>query len=149
LLEEQVRLYSHRFEAQGLNFSAAISPHLMVEGDSTRLRQLISNLLSNSLNYTDSPGTVRLDAKVQQRQVVVVLEDSAPGVATDTLPHLFEHLLRAETVTRNRQFGAAWLGLALVQRMMQAHEASIHVEHIAMSGLVFTLQFGSLASGPY
>jgi len=146
LLEEQVRLYSHRFEAQGLNFSAAISPHLMVEGDSTRLRQLISNLLSNSLNYTDSPGTVRLDAKVQQRQVVVVLEDSAPGVATDKLPHLFEHLFRAENASRNRQFGGSGLGLALVQRIMQAHEASIHVEPSAMGGLVFTLQFRELAS---
>ncbi len=145
LLEEQVRLYSHRFEEQGLHFSADISSSLMVEGDSTRLRQLISNLLSNSLNYTDSPGTVRLEAKVYQRQVVLVLEDSAPGVAEDKLPHLFEHLFRAENASRNRQFGGSGLGLALVQRIMQAHGASISVTPSAMGGLMFTLQFRELA----
>lgn len=141
LLEEQVRLYAHRFHAQELAFSANIAPSLLVEGDSTRLRQLISNLLSNSLNYTDSPGKVQLSAGKKNGKVCIVLEDSAPSVPEDKLPHLFEHLFRAEHASRNRQFGGSGLGLALVQRIAQAHKAEINVAVSPLGGLVFTLQF--------
>lgn len=141
LLEEQVRLYAHRFHAQELAFSANIAPSLLVEGDSTRLRQLISNLLSNSLNYTDSPGKVQLSAGKKNGKVCIVLEDSAPSVPEDKLPHLFEHLFRAEHASRNRQFGGSGLGLALVQRIAQAHKAEINAAVSPLGGLVFTLQF--------
>lgn len=141
LLEEQVRLYAHRFHAQELAFSANIAPSLLVEGDSTRLRQLISNLLSNSLNYTDSPGKVQLFAGKKNGKVCIVLEDSAPSVPEDKLPHLFEHLFRAEHASRNRQFGGSGLGLALVQRIAQAHKAEINAAVSPLGGLVFTLQF--------
>lgn len=145
LLEEQGRLYSHRFAEQELAFSMQLAPSLMVEGDATRLRQLVSNLLSNSLNYTHAPGTVALAAKVENKQVKIILEDSAPGVPESMLPHLFEHLFRAENASRNRQFGGSGLGLALVQRIAQAHDAAIAVEPSTLGGLRFTLTFKELA----
>lgn len=141
LLEEQVRLYAHRFEEQGLQLYTQFQEPLWVEGDGTRLRQLVSNLLSNSLNYTHSPGEVRVKAWKEKQQIHLWVEDSAPNVPEEKLPHLFEHLYRAENASRNRQFGGSGLGLALVQRIAQAHKAEIQVQHSALGGLTFTLQF--------
>src|SRR5699024_755297 len=60
LAHEQANLFRHSFNEQGLTFNAHITDEVVVEGDNTRLRQLLTNLLSNSLNYTDAPGTVDL-----------------------------------------------------------------------------------------
>lgn len=141
LVYEQAKRFRHSFHEQGLTFTTQLNANLHVEGDSTRLRQLLTNLLSNSLNYTNTPGTVKLTLQQTQGCPTLVLEDSAPGVAKEKLPQLFEHLFRAETASRNRQFGGSGLGLALAKRIADAHGASLDVAPSQLGGLTFTLRF--------
>ncbi|HLR18001.1 MAG TPA: ATP-binding protein [Alcanivoracaceae bacterium] len=141
LLHEQAHLFAHHFAEQGLAFTVAVPEGKMVLGDATRLRQLLTNLLSNSLNYTEAPGRVQLTMTVEKKHLVVLLEDSAPGVAEDKIPLLFEHLFRSETASRNRQFGGSGLGLALAKRIALAHGAELTATPSPLGGLAFTLRF--------
>ncbi len=111
----------------------------LIQGDAVRLRQLLDNLLSNSHKYTDAGGTIALSLQCQDGKVRLRLEDSAPGVRDDQLPHLFEYLYRAEA-SRNRQTGGAGLGLAICERIVDAHQGSIRASHSSLGGLCIEIE---------
>lgn len=110
-------------------------------GDATRLRQLFDNLLSNAHKYTDAGGQVRVVLSASAEAVHIRIEDSAPGVSDEQLPHLFEYLYRTEQ-SRNRQTGGAGLGLAICERIVNAHQGSIGASHSALGGLRIDIVLG-------
>ncbi len=110
-----------------------------VDGDPVRLRQLLDNLLQNSLKYTDTGGELRLALAEDGGEWLLTLDDSAPGVPDDALSRLFDHLFRVES-SRNRETGGAGLGLAICQRIAEAHGGTISASHSALGGLRITLR---------
>jgi len=106
----------------------------MVFADTSRLQQLLANLLTNTLRYTDAPGelTIRLSATTDTIQLE--LNDSSPGVSDTDLPQLFDRLFRAEK-SRNRANGGAGLGLSLCKNIVQAHNGSIIATQSNLGGL--------------
>lgn len=98
------------------------------------MRQLLDNLLENSLRYTDRGGHIVVCMNAQDHSVRVLIDDSAPGVAEDVLDHLFEPLYRAET-SRNRQTGGSGLGLAIARRIALAHEGSLRALPSPLGGV--------------
>jgi len=111
-----------------------------IEGDPVRLRQLLDNLLNNSYKYTDDGGSVSLTLTQQAQTMTLAIEDSAPGVSDEQLPHLFEYLYRTES-SRNRQTGGAGLGLSICQRIVDAHRGSMHASHSPLGGLRIAIEF--------
>src|SRR5581483_1481029 len=85
---------------------------LWVDGDARRLTQVVNNLLENSLRYTDPDGVVEIRVGQDKGEIVLDVEDSAPGVPKALLPRLGERLFRVEG-SRNRGRGGAGLGLSL------------------------------------
>ncbi|GAA5110768.1 two-component system sensor histidine kinase BaeS [Alloalcanivorax gelatiniphagus] len=108
-------------------------------GDPVRLRQLLDNLLQNSLKYTDEGGQLRLDLAADGDQWCLTLDDSAPGVPDEALPKLFDHLYRVES-SRNRETGGAGLGLAIGQRIVEAHGGTMSADHSPLGGLRITVR---------
>ena len=90
-----------------------------IDADTARLHQLITNLLENSVRYTDAGGVVLLSVQNSNGMAVLDCQDSAPSVATADLPRLFERLYRVEG-SRNRATGGAGLGLPLCQSIVEA-----------------------------
>ena len=125
-----------QFAQAGLEFTVhdQSGGSLPVLGDEQRLVQLYSNLLQNSLQYTSSPGQVRLGLRKEAQVAVVSVEDSAPGVEKSLQPRLFERLFRAES-SRNRNSGGAGLGLSLCQTIAEAHGGSIIAQDSSLGGL--------------
>lgn len=111
-----------------------------IQGDPVRLRQLLDNLLRNSLKYTDEGGELRLTLAADGDQWCLTLDDSAPGVPDDALPKLFDHLFRVES-SRNRQTGGTGLGLAICQRIVEAHGGTLGAGHSPLGGLRITIRF--------
>jgi two-component system sensor histidine kinase BaeS len=107
---------------------------LPVFGDERRLRQLLGNLLENSCRYTDAGGALSISARVSGRQVVVDLQDTAPGVGPEHLPRLFERFYRVDG-SRSRQGGGSGLGLSICQRIVEAHEGRITATPSPLGGL--------------
>lgn len=109
------------------------APHT-IHADPDRLAQLFRNLLANSLRYTDDGGRLHITVSGDGRHLLVDFEDSAPGVADDELPHLFERFYRVEA-SRNRESGGAGLGLAICRNIVDAHGGEIDAAHSELGGL--------------
>lgn len=104
-----------------------------VEGDPTQLRQVITNLLDNALDAASPKGAVRCSLlALGANQVLLVVEDTGPGVDPSVRSRLFEPLV----TTKPRGIG---LGLALVRRIVERHEGSIEVDRGALGGARFTV----------
>ncbi len=135
-----------RFSQRGLRVivAPATSDAACAIGDADKLRQVIMNLLENSLRYTDSGGEVRIAVSVAGDAVHVRFEDSSPGVSEHEIPHLFERLYRSEA-SRNRASGGAGLGLAIVQSIVEAHGGRIVASPSSLGGLRFDIEFRRVA----
>jgi two-component system, OmpR family, sensor histidine kinase BaeS len=110
------------------------TPCPLASADRERLRQLLDNLLSNALRYTDQPGRVSVSLECDAAECTLRVDDTAPGVPAASLPHLFERLYRVEP-SRSRQFGGAGLGLAICRNIVEAHGGRISASPSPQGGL--------------
>lgn len=135
LVGQAVQSCRDEFRARGLTIEClAPAEPLILFGDAERLRQLLNNLLQNSLRYTDPGGELRIDFGENGEFFQLRLADSAPGVPAEALAHLFERLYRVED-SRNRAHGGAGLGLALCKSIAEAHGGTIAAGPSALGGL--------------
>jgi two-component system sensor histidine kinase BaeS len=140
---EAVDAFGERLKERGLAVETALAP-AKVFGDGDRLGQAFRNLLENSLRYTDPGGRLRIGVRADAGRVAVEFEDSAPGVAPDAMPHLFERFFRAEG-SRNRAHGGAGLGLAIVRSIVEAHGGAIKAGASRLGGLTVSIELPALA----
>jgi signal transduction histidine kinase/ligand-binding sensor domain-containing protein len=108
--------------------------NLEVEFDDDKIKQVLSNLLGNSISYTDMPGKIILIANTIDNQLTITIEDSAPGVESENLPKIFERLFRVET-SRSRALGGSGLGLSICKSIVEAHQGNITSAESALGGL--------------
>jgi two-component system sensor histidine kinase BaeS len=134
LVRRGAESFRPRLRDAGLELELDLPDQLDIDADPTRLAQLLDNLLTNSLRYTTAPGRVRVIVSAQDNQAGIRVEDSAPGVAAEHLPRLFDRLFRVE-VSRSRAYGGAGLGLSICTAIVQAHGGSIVAAESALGGL--------------
>ncbi|OLO09486.1 two-component sensor histidine kinase [Salinicola sp. MH3R3-1] len=138
-LEQRLDDSQARLEGHGLSLQLE-TESLWVRADNQRLRQLWDNLLSNTIAYTDSPGTLRVTLKRQDQRAEVTWEDTAPGVSDDELPRLTERLYRVEG-SRNRRSGGSGLGLSIARALIEAQGGTLIPSTSSLGGLRWTLTF--------
>lgn len=102
--------------------------------DHGRLRQLLGNLLENSLRYTEAGGRLRIRLQEQDGWIVLDWLDSAPGVAEADLPRLFERFFRGDA-SRQRASGGSGLGLAICRSIAEAHGGTLEARPSPLGGL--------------
>jgi signal transduction histidine kinase len=107
-----------------------------VRGDAERLRQLVDNLISNAIKYSDSGGEVRVEAGADDGHVVVRVRDTGPGIRPEHHAQIFEKFGRAAGSAKP----GTGLGLFLSRSFAEAHGGSLDVESIPGEGAVFTLR---------
>lgn len=113
--------------------------------DLKRMEQVLSNLIANSLRYTDAPGRIELSAQATATGVALCIEDSAPGVAAADLGRLFEPLYRAQSA-RDRAHGGSGLGLSICAAIVRAHGGAIRAAASRLGGLAVTVELPRDAS---
>lgn len=96
-----------------------------VEGDLTRLSQVISNLLSNAAKYTEDGGRIWLTAERSGSEVTVRVRDTGMGIPADVVPHVFDLFVQAERAL-DRLPGGLGVGLSIVRGLVEMHGG--HVE---------------------
>lgn len=107
--------------------------------DPDRLAQLFRNLLTNSLNYTDAGGRLRVTVFSTGASLLIELADSAPGVAESERAQLFERFYRVEG-SRSRHHGGAGLGLAICRNIVAAHNGNISALPSELGGLTIRIE---------
>jgi len=116
-----------------------------VEADPARVKQILSNLLSNALRATPDGGTVRVSASKEAGVVAVSVEDSGTGFNPANAELLFERFYREEA-SRSRETGGSGLGLALARQLVLAHGGQISAQNTG-HGARFTFTLPLRARG--
>ena len=145
VLEDTVDMFEARICDAGLELETRYHQGpLEALIDVSRLGQLFTNVLENTVRYTDTGGRVRVVCAQEGSDIAVSIEDSAPSVPEDALPRLFERLYRVET-SRGRQTGGAGLGLAICKRIAHALGGSISVTPSSLGGLKLVVRLPATA----
>jgi signal transduction histidine kinase len=97
---------------------------LYVEGDLTRLTQIIDNILSNAIKYTDAGGRIELTAGAAGDRVEIRVRDNGIGIDPAALPRVFDLFTQASRLTERTQAGLG-IGLALVKRLVELHGGEV------------------------
>ena len=120
-----------------VRLSAEVPPALpRIRGDAARLRQLVDNLISNAIKYSDSGGEVAVGAGAQDGQVVVRIRDRGPGIGLEHQAQIFEKFGRAGGSAKP----GTGLGLFLSRSFAEAHGGSLVVESTPGQGAEFILR---------
>ena len=143
LVEERTRIYKDHLEAKGI----ALEAHLeaaQAYGDRGRVVQIVDNLLSNALRYTDTGGAVTVELAQRDGEARIDVSDTGIGIPGEDLPYIFERFWRGEP-SRARRTGGAGIGLAIVAELVRAHGGRIDVQSRPGKGSTFTVTLPSAA----
>ena len=126
LVEDTASLLSQN-AAPAVELTCLVSPDLpaQLEGDPTRVRQIVSNLLSNALKFTRL-GRVDLRVEPWEDGVRISVRDTGIGIAADALQRIFQPFTQADAGI-TRQFGGTGLGLALTRKLCEAMQGELSV----------------------
>jgi two-component system sensor histidine kinase BaeS len=140
VLRDSMEPYRTEFVRKGITITENYSREqvIAVSADRERLNQLFTNVLENSLKYTDMGGCFVIDLTFTEGNVTIEFQDSTPGVPPEELDRLFERLYRVEG-SRNRISGGAGLGLAICKNIVEAHGGTISAHPSSLGGLLIRI----------
>ena len=147
ILRDTLESSGNRIEDAGITLQLQIPEDaVLIDGDEQRLAQLFTNLIENTIRYTDAPGLLRIEIADTDEKIVIRFADSAPGVSPEHLPRLFDRLYRADS-SRNRETGGSGLGLAICESIVTGHGGEISAAASKSGGIEVTITFNKSASG--
>jgi len=121
-----------------LTFDMEYRNPIYVRADAEKIRQVITNLLVNSIKYGHENGTTEISVEnLIQNKVIIRVTDNGEGIPEQHIPRLFERFYRIDQ-SRNRKEGGSGLGLAIVKHIIEAHEERIYVESVEGVGSEFS-----------
>jgi len=116
------------FEAKRLQVERHLESKVsMVRGDAHRLRQIITNLLTNAIKFTKSGGRIKVGLKEDQSSVEISVSDDGQGIEPQFLPHVFEPFQQQDSSMTRRTKGLG-LGLAIVKKLVELHGGQVAAE---------------------
>lgn len=122
-------------QSLGTNFR---SENATVFGDSMRLHQVLSNLVSNAIKYTPQNGQIMLETEQDGDWVWIHVKDTGIGIQSQDIPHLFEKFYRVQN-EKTQDIEGNGLGLAIVKSIVEQHGGQVKVESIFGKGSCFSV----------
>jgi two-component system OmpR family sensor kinase len=125
----------------GRQISVDAPDRLELPGDEARLREVVANLLSNALEYTDA--AVDVSVRAEDGSALLEVADHGPGLTEEQRAHVFEPFYRADPA-RTRRSGGAGLGLSIVSAIVAAHAGSVSIVDTPGGGTTFRVSLPAL-----
>ncbi|WP_395332558.1 CHASE domain-containing protein [Novosphingobium sp. BL-8H] len=144
LLAGSIEMFRQTAADKGIALELTLDPAVpqWIRGDKLRLRQILDNLLSNALKFTEA-GTVTLRARVERengtRRLLMAVSDTGIGIASDRQQRIFDGFTQADSTIHER-FGGTGLGLAICARLAALMGGSVTVESVSGEGATFALR---------
>lgn len=128
-------------EAKSIRIKRVLdSAPMVVLGDPTRIRQIVTNLLTNAIKFTPKGGSVSVALRRQRSDIEIVVRDSGQGIDADMLPQVFGLFWQADGSTKRASQGLG-LGLAIVKKLVELHGGHVSVESEGLGlGATFTVR---------
>jgi signal transduction histidine kinase/CheY-like chemotaxis protein len=134
-------------DGKGITIELDASVPLLVRGDVRRLRQVVWNLLTNAIKFTDGGGKIRVHATALDSSARVQITDNGRGIDPSFVPHVWERFRQADSST-SREHGGLGLGLAVVRHFVEMHGGTVHVESAgSLRGSTFTFTIPLMRAG--
>jgi two-component system sensor histidine kinase VicK len=124
---------------QQLNFTPPDKPYF-IEANATRINQVITNIISNSVKYSPEGGAIDVSMEETGRFYRVFVKDYGMGIPTQDIPHIFDRFYRVDKA-RARSMGGTGLGLAIAREIMEEHGGRITVSSDPGKGTTMVLRF--------
>lgn len=146
LLQGSIQVFQHSAQQRGLRLRLDAQSgleNLEVQGDPTRVRQILVNLLGNALKFTEEGG-IRIEVRWQPLDNEVLwltcaVHDSGIGIAPQRLEHMFDAFQQADT-SISRRYGGTGLGLSIARTLAERMGGTLHADSEEGIGSVFTLE---------
>lgn len=132
-----VRSFEKQIEDKKLRCTVS-GEHLIVPVDRDRMLQVITNLISNAVKYSNENGSIRIVVADGKKTGILRVEDEGIGIAEEELKLIFERFYRTDK-SRSRQTGGAGIGLTIAKAIVQAHGGKILAESEVGKGSSFTV----------
>jgi len=120
-----------------LSIGKAPNTGLWVEAEESSIRQVIENLLTNSIRYGKEGGKTKIHLKENGDDLTIQISDNGVGIEQKHLKHLFDRFYRVDD-SRSRHLGGSGLGLAIVKHILEAHDQTISVKSEPGKGSTFS-----------
>ena len=139
-LEKIITSFKPQYENIGSKINSNLIPDVEVLMDKDKLKQVMYNLLSNSLKYSKINAEVFLTLKSENDSIVIELKDNGIGISEKDLPFIFERFYRSDE-SRDKNTGGLGIGLTIVKAIVEAHKGSINVTSTLGKGSTFFIRF--------
>jgi signal transduction histidine kinase len=136
-VEQVVALLGIQARSKGLDLVFELVDPAQARFDTTRLSQVLTNLVGNALKFTDRGG-VQVSQWVADGEVHLAIGDTGIGISAAQLPHIFDKFYRVENVVHTKE--GTGLGLALVRTIVEHHGGRIEVQSEEGQGSTFTVR---------
>lgn len=148
LAEEVIDQFENKAEKKDikLKLSKKTPDEVHVYGDWQRINQVLTNLISNAVKYSNKEGKVTISFEITKTDVITSVEDTGEGIPPEHVKRIFERFYRVDK-SRSREKGGTGLGLAIVKHIMEVHKSKVEVKSEPGKGSVFSFKLPKRAPG--
>jgi two-component system phosphate regulon sensor histidine kinase PhoR len=132
---EEVELLASEQKVK-LSFKDGAFPNFIVKADRENIRQVLVNLMTNSIKYGKEGGYTKVSFYDMHQHILVEVADDGVGIDKEHLAHLFDRFYRVDK-SRSRHQGGSGLGLSIVKHIIEAHQQTINVRSVKGVGSTF------------
>ncbi|WP_078430254.1 sensor histidine kinase [Alkalihalobacterium alkalinitrilicum] len=127
LIEEVVEKFEWSIKNKKLTIRKELDEEIIVEGDEDRLAQVISNVLTNAIRYSNEHGNLSIRLDAHDNEAVLIFRDEGIGIPKDDVDKITERFYRVNK-GRTRKDGGTGLGLAIVHQIVKLHGGKIEIQ---------------------
>ena len=147
LCADVLKMYIHPMEEKGFTFEFSPDPKaLSIRADRESISEVMVNLLDNAVKYSRDNKKIRIITGIQDKYTFIAVKDNGIGIAKNHQRDIFDQFYRAPTGDVHTTKGSG-LGLALVKKIVQAHNGDIKVDSAPDRGSTFTVYFPFINTG--
>lgn len=138
LIANAIESFEPLFMSDEKLINADINRDVFVQGDSDRLNQVLINLLSNALKYTNQGSSVDVLLRADDEKAEIIIKDEGIGIDEKDIPYVFERFYRSD-LSRNRSTGGKGIGLTITKTLVEAHHGTIKIDSAPGIGTTVTV----------
>jgi signal transduction histidine kinase len=136
VVREVAAEYAPIFAERGIDLRTAIGGEVVADVDPVRIRQVVTNLLSNAAKFTLGGGQARASVECEAGSAVIAVWNSGPGISPEDLPHVFDRFYRGQGAAA----GGSGIGLTVVTDLVTAHGGTVDAASSVVDGTTFTVR---------
>lgn len=138
VLKYTLDMYDPQIKKKLIKLTTDISTNLQpFRANPIRIRQMLDNLVGNAIKYTPNDGAIHVSIDMQEKQIILRIQDTGPGIKTEEQSRVFEKFYRATNAPEG--VTGSGLGLAIVKSIVDSHQGRVWIESSVGNGAAFVV----------